>query len=111
MNKDKGLLPVEIRQVRPCSVCAFFVHVSDTQEGRCTLNKGEKKRFHGSRWSVEEGDRLASWPCWYNITPEELETTNDPWIKSIVNESLRFFNSAHDRRDIIGSRRNTGRRR
>lgn len=104
------LPPVEIRQVRPCSVCAFFVHISDTQEGRCNLNKGEKKRFPYPRWDIEELDRLTAWPCWFNIIPEEIEGSTDPWIKSIVNESLRFYNSAHSRRDIIASRRNKARR-
>jgi len=104
------LPPVEIRQFRPCSVCAFYVHISDTQEAICTLNKGEKKGHPAPRWESDDPSYLLSWTCWFNITPEEIEGTDDPWVKSIVNESLRFFNSPHNRREITGSRRNRGRR-
>lgn len=104
------LPPVEIRQIRPCSVCAFYVHVSDSQEGTCNLNKGEKRGTTNPRWKNEDPTSLLGWNCWYNITPEEIEGTSDPWVRNIVNESLRFYNSAHSRRDICGSRRTRGRR-
>jgi hypothetical protein len=101
---------VEVRQVRPCSVCAFFVHVSDLQEGICTLNKGERKGSAYPRWELEDQNHITDWNCWYNISPEEIEGSENPWVKSIVNESLRFFNSAHTRRDITEGRRKKGRR-
>ena len=104
------LPPVEIRQFRPCSVCAFFVYVSDTQDGICTLNKGVKKGHSSPRWESDDPVHLTAWTCWFNITPEEIEGSQDPWVKSIVNESLRYFNSAHTRRDITGGRRGRGRR-
>jgi hypothetical protein len=105
------ILPsVEIRQIRPCSVCAFFVHVTESQDGICTLNKGERKGDSHPRWENEDPFFLTTRTCWYNITPEEIEGTSDPWVKSIVNESLRFYNSAHSRREITGGRRNRGRR-
>lgn len=103
------LPPVEIRQVRPCSICAFFVHLSDSLDGICTLNKGEKKGNHSPRWE-EEGEILNAWTCWYNITPEEIEGSADPWVHSIVNESLRFYNSAHSRREITSGRKMRNRR-
>jgi|GEM_PF-986075 len=104
------LPPVEVRQIRPCSVCAFFVHVSDSQEGICTLNKGERRGTDYPRWERDDMEHLISWTCWYNIIPEEIEGSENPWVKSIVNESLRFFNSAHTRREIVGGRKKRGRR-
>jgi hypothetical protein len=104
------LPPVEIRQVRPCTVCAFFVHISDTREAICTLNKAEKKGHAAPRWRIEDPAYPTTWICWFNITPEEIEGTDNPWVKSIVNESLRFYNSAHSRREITRSRRSKGRR-
>ena len=101
---------VEIRQIRPCSVCAFFVHISENQDGICTLNKGVKKGQNTPRWESEDAFSLTARPCWFNITLEEIEGSADPWIKSIVNESLRFYNSAHTRREITGGRRTKGRR-
>jgi hypothetical protein len=104
------LPPVEIRQVRPCSICAFYVHLSDSLDGICTLNKGDKKGYNYPRWEEEEESSLIARTCWYNITPEEIEGSVDPWVKSIVNESLRFYNSPHIRREITGGRRRKGRR-
>ncbi len=109
-RKAMNLPPVEIRQIRPCSVCAFYVHVSDSQDAICTLNKGEKKGYASPRWESDDPAHLLSRTCWYNITPEEIEGTDDPWVKNIVSESLRFYNSAHSRREITGGRRNRGRR-
>jgi hypothetical protein len=104
------LPPVNIRQIRPCSVCAFFIHISDTGEGFCTLNIGGKKGQATPRWENDDVARLSAWSCWYNITPEEIEETDDRWVKKIVNESLRFYNSAHTRREITAGRRSKGRR-
>jgi hypothetical protein len=104
------LPPVEIRQVRPCSICAFFVHLSDSLDGICTVNKGEKKGQRCPRWEQEDPASLNAWTCWYNITTEEIEGSEDPWVKSIVNESLRFYNSAHSRREITGGRKMRNRR-
>ncbi|MFH0966875.1 MAG: hypothetical protein V1862_04240 [Methanobacteriota archaeon] len=101
---------VEIRQIRPCSVCAFFVHISETQDGICTLNKGEKKGQSRPRWDSDDLIDLTTRTCWYNITLDEIEGTSDPWVQSIVNESLRFYNSAHSHREITAGRRNRSRR-
>lgn len=103
------LPPVEVRQVRPCSICAFYVHLSDSLDGICTMNKGEKKGHKYPRWEEDESNLIGR-ICWYNITPEEIEGSADPWVKSIVNESLRFYNSAHTRREITGGRRMKTRR-
>jgi hypothetical protein len=84
--------------------------VSDSQDGICTLNKGERKGSDYPRWELEDLAHLTTWNCWYNIVPEEIEGSENPWVKSIVNESLRFFNSAHTRREITGGRRKKGRR-
>ncbi len=105
-----GLPAVEFRQIRPCAVCAFFVHISDTEDGICTLKKGEKKGQSRPRWDSDDPSDLMNRTCWYNITPDEIEKSADPWVQNIVNESLRFFNSAHSRREITTRRRKKGRR-
>ncbi len=105
--------PVEIRQLRPCNLCAFFVYLTNDQVGRCNLWKGERSGTTGTRWEVEEEARLISWPCPFHATPREVELSpDDPWVRNAVAESMRFYNSAHKRRDItINRRKRNGRTR
>ncbi len=106
------IAPIEERQVRPCIDCAFFVYLTNDQVGRCNLWKGERKGTSHPRWEIEDETYLPTWPCSYHVTPHEIETSpDDPWVRSVIQESLRFYNSAHRRRDITeSSRKRTGRR-
>jgi hypothetical protein len=102
--------PTEHRQTRPCSVCAFFVLTTDTGIGRCNLGKDEKAGFDLRRWQLEELSALIRWPCMYNLTPDEIEVSMDSWVKSLVNESLRFRTSVQTRRSITSGRRKGNRK-
>lgn len=104
------VIPAEQRQIRPCSVCAFFVYISNTGEGRCNLAKDEKAGLDTLRWEIEDLSGLLHWPCIYNLTTEEVEESVDSWVKSLVNESLRFRTSAHTRRNITANRKNKNKR-
>ncbi|KAF5082424.1 hypothetical protein KHC33_09600 [Methanospirillum sp. J.3.6.1-F.2.7.3] len=102
--------PPEKRQIRPCSACAFFVFTSDTGEGRCNLGKDEKPGSDERRWELSEISDFIHWPCMYNLTPEEIEVSVDSWVKSLVNESLRFRTSVQTRRSISTNRRKGNRK-
>lgn len=104
------ITPQEERQIRPCSVCAFFVYMTNTGEGRCNLGKDEKPGMESLRWELTELSDFLHWPCMFNLTPEEIEVSVDSWIKSLVNESLRFRTSAHTRRSITSNRKTRKRR-
>ena len=102
--------PPEKRQIRPCSVCAFFVLTTDSGLGRCNLGKEEKQGAPYRRWEIDELADLLRWPCMYNLTPEEIEVSMDSWVKSLVHESLRFRTSVQTRRSISSGRRKGNRK-
>ncbi len=102
--------PPEKRQIRPCSVCAFFVLISDGDAGRCNLGKDEREGTERRRWELDEFSDLIRWPCMYNLTPEEIEVSVDSWVKSLVNESLRFRTSVQTRRSMTSTRRKGNRK-
>jgi hypothetical protein len=103
--------PPDDRQIRSCSVCAFFVFLTNAGLGRCNLAKDEKEGSDRRRWELDELSDLIRWPCMYNLTPEEIEVSVDSWVKSLVHESLRFRTSVQTRRSISMNRRKGNRRR
>ncbi|NLV26425.1 MAG: hypothetical protein GXY48_04565 [Methanomicrobiales archaeon] len=105
-----SITPPEERQIRPCSACAFFVFISDSGEGRCNLARDTKPDNDLKRWELTELSDFIHWPCMYNLTTEEIEVSVDSWVKSLVNESLRFRTSVQSRRSISSNRRTRGRK-
>ncbi|PWR74979.1 hypothetical protein ACKUB1_16680 [Methanospirillum stamsii] len=105
-----SITPAEERQIRPCSVCAFFVYTTNCGEGRCNLAKDEREDYESRRWELSELSDLIRWPCMFNLTPEEIEVSVDSWVKSLVNESLRFRTSVQSRRSMTSNRRTKGRK-
>lgn len=74
------------------------------------MGKDEKPGAQLRRWELSESSDFIHWPCMYNLTTEEIEVSADSWVKSLVNESLRYRTSVQTRRSINSSRKKRNRK-